>query len=124
MGAQQRRCGDVVSGECARRDGMREIAASSRLAENLTLTSQMEVDLAALAAKLAALPDEMNDVVCCFDGKRTLRDFFFSSRRRHTRSTRDWSSDVSLPICRSFFMNGGSWKSTGPRLAPSAARFL
>src|SRR5438105_15795901 len=24
--------------------------------------------------------------------------FFFSSRRRHTRSTRDWSSDVSLPI--------------------------
>src|SRR5207249_5071952 len=24
--------------------------------------------------------------------------FFFSSRRRHTRSKRDWSSDVSLPI--------------------------
>src|SRR5690349_24793607 len=24
--------------------------------------------------------------------------FFFSSRRRHTRSLRDWSSDVSLPI--------------------------
>src|SRR5207247_7378025 len=23
-----------------------------------------------------------------------LADFFFSSRRRHTRSTRDWSSDV------------------------------
>src|SRR5207249_5377364 len=23
-----------------------------------------------------------------------LRDFFFSSRRRHTRSKRDWSSDV------------------------------
>src|SRR5207249_7247840 len=30
-------------------------------------------------------------VVFCF--------FFFSSRRRHTRSKRDWSSDVSLPIC-------------------------
>src|SRR5207249_5060118 len=24
--------------------------------------------------------------------------FFFSSRRRHTRSKRDWSSDVCLPI--------------------------
>src|SRR3989442_1030451 len=24
--------------------------------------------------------------------------FFFSSRRRHTRYWRDWSSDVSLPI--------------------------
>src|SRR5207247_7127491 len=24
----------------------------------------------------------------------TLSSFFFSSRRRHTRSTRDWSSDV------------------------------
>src|SRR5699024_11680966 len=28
-----------------------------------------------------------------------LSFFFFSSRRRHTRSKRDWSSDVSLPIC-------------------------
>src|SRR5207249_7940733 len=29
--------------------------------------------------------------------------FFFSSRRRHTRSKRDWSSDVcssDLPLCR------------------------
>src|SRR6478672_12136472 len=26
--------------------------------------------------------------------------FFFSSRRRHTRSDRDWSSDVCLPISR------------------------
>src|SRR5690606_40238022 len=24
--------------------------------------------------------------------------FFFSSRRRHTRFSRDWSSDVALPI--------------------------
>src|SRR5690625_8024665 len=27
-----------------------------------------------------------------------LFDFFFSSRRRHTRWPRDWSSDVALPI--------------------------
>src|SRR5207247_5726424 len=26
--------------------------------------------------------------------------FFFSSRRRHTRSTRDWSSTCALPISR------------------------
>src|SRR5438445_8384794 len=26
--------------------------------------------------------------------------FFFSSRRRHTRYWRDWSSDGALPICR------------------------
>src|SRR6266513_1684573 len=26
-------------------------------------------------------------------------NFFFSSRRRHTRSKRDWSSDVCSPIC-------------------------
>src|SRR5205809_6194986 len=25
--------------------------------------------------------------------------FFFSSRRRHTRCSRDWSSDVCFPIC-------------------------
>src|SRR2546428_1786235 len=28
------------------------------------------------------------------DGDGSLRCFFFSSRRRHTRSDRDWSSDV------------------------------
>src|SRR3954468_17131526 len=27
---------------------------------------------------------------------------FFSSRRRHTRSLRDWSSDVALPISIAF----------------------
>src|SRR5438105_6680496 len=31
------------------------------------------------------------DFVCCICG---ILLFFFSSRRRHTRSTRDWSSDV------------------------------
>src|SRR5699024_12028178 len=31
--------------------------------------------------------------------ERAYRHFFFSSRRRHTRSKRDWSSDVALPIC-------------------------
>src|SRR3982750_4989991 len=27
------------------------------------------------------------------------RVYFFSSRRRHTRSDRDWSSECALPIC-------------------------
>src|SRR6266403_133383 len=34
--------------------------------------------------------------------------FFFSSRRRHTRSLRDWSSDV----CSSD-LDGSIWRSTG-----------
>src|SRR5438105_649163 len=34
--------------------------------------------------------------------------FFFSSRRRHTRSTRDWSSDV----CSSDLFSNGTLKST------------
>src|SRR5690349_6842607 len=29
-----------------------------------------------------------------FHGEEALAGFFFSSRRRHTRSLRDWSSDV------------------------------
>jgi len=31
--------------------------------------------------------------VCCVCSRAVIR-FFFSSRRRHTRSDRDWSSDV------------------------------
>src|SRR5699024_12075397 len=31
--------------------------------------------------------------------------FFFSSRRRHTRSKRDWSSDCALPIWNNFINN-------------------
>src|SRR5437763_14578831 len=30
----------------------------------------------------------------CASGGRAVRDFFFSSRRRHTRYIGDWSSDV------------------------------
>src|SRR5699024_11683922 len=33
----------------------------------------------------------------------SMRSFFFSSRRRHTRSKRDWSSDV----CSSDLLEGG-----------------
>src|SRR5690606_40612892 len=32
-----------------------------------------------------------------------FNSFFFSSRRRHTRFSRDWSSDCALPIFNSFF---------------------
>src|SRR5687768_18600330 len=31
--------------------------------------------------------------------------FFFSSRRRHTRCSRDWSSDCALPISRCGFVS-------------------
>src|SRR5215475_15360941 len=57
--------------------------------------------------------------------------FFFSSRRRHTRFSRDWSSDVcssdltpptGWPICIYAHGTGGDWESfvddgTGLRLA-------
>src|SRR5690554_7133119 len=32
--------------------------------------------------------------------------FFFSSRRRHTRCGRDWSSDCALPICFNTVIRG------------------
>src|SRR5256885_4540912 len=38
-----------------------------------------------------------------------LFDFFFSSRRRHTRLQGDWSSDVCLPIYRCD-APGGRWQ--------------
>src|SRR5438874_4961500 len=34
-----------------------------------------------------------------------VRDYFFSSRRRHTRSLRDWSSDVCSSDLRSIFVS-------------------
>src|SRR5690625_6622460 len=34
--------------------------------------------------------------------------FFFSSRRRHTRWPRDWSSDVCFPICQMFLAQLGA----------------
>src|SRR5205807_6504805 len=38
--------------------------------------------------------------------------FFFSSRRRHTRLQGDWSSDVSLPISE-LFVTGGATLDAG-----------
>src|SRR5206468_6143207 len=38
--------------------------------------------------------------------------FFFSSRRRHTRSDRDWSSDVcSSDLGLLMYIHGGYWRS-------------
>ena len=38
--------------------------------------------------------DQMTSFFICDDDW----EFFFSSRRRHTSCSRDWSSDVALPI--------------------------
>src|SRR5215471_6322937 len=44
---------------------------------------------------LAILEGEIVGLICPNGScKTTLFNFFFSSRRRHTRSLRDWSSDV------------------------------
>src|SRR5216683_4158547 len=40
-----------------------------------------------------------NIEICRWLAHSSGRTFFFSSRRRHTRSDRDWSSTCALPIC-------------------------
>src|SRR5690606_39520568 len=54
--------------------------------------------------------------------------FFFSSRRRHTRFSRDWSSDVCssdlgfLRICRDVLAGYGSQRPSAPRLQLDSGR--
>src|SRR5699024_12180013 len=43
-------------------------------------------------------------------------DFFFSSRRRHTRSKRDWSSDVCSSDLASKLRHGKRTSSPGPEV--------
>src|SRR5699024_11997494 len=53
--------------------------------------------------------------------------FFFSSRRRHTRSKRDWSSTCALPICAFTVRRDHAMiavrplPATGPRIVNSAS---
>src|SRR5690606_39765536 len=42
--------------------------------------------------------------------------FFFSSRRRHTRFSRDWSSDVCSSDLFSFLLQRASWLAKSPKL--------
>src|SRR3982750_4990990 len=45
------------------------------------------------------------------------RVYFFSSRRRHTRSDRDWSSECALPICYGEevrVLSMGEWQTQEP----------
>jgi DNA-binding response OmpR family regulator/Flp pilus assembly protein TadD len=55
-------------------EAMRRVDELARVAQELPMTSHLEVDYGVLLGKLATLPDEMNGVVRCFDGKRTLRE--------------------------------------------------
>src|SRR5207248_6923946 len=41
--------------------------------------------------------------------ERCVVGFFFSSRRRHTRSYGDWSSDVCSSDLETFFWNAVNW---------------
>src|SRR6267378_7047133 len=51
----------------------------------------------------------MSSVLVLVDAVSLLFSFFFSSRRRHTRSLRDWSSDVcSSDLFTRFSMSGES----------------
>src|SRR5207302_7672542 len=69
--------------------------------------------------------------------RRLLDVFFFSSRRRHTRFSRDWSSDVcssdlvGMPLATRFekvYMSHGQFGPAPPvkiqQLAPAGCHFL
>src|SRR5438874_7473120 len=63
---------------------------------------------------MATLPVERGRVECSL-GQTCC--FFFSSRRRHTRSLRDWSSDVCSSDLLSFQLKRKvliKWRSTSP----------
>src|SRR5699024_11831248 len=47
--------------------------------------------------------------------------FFFSSRRRHTRSKRDWSSDVCSSDLKAFDNEAGSFQPSGTNNARKLA---
>src|SRR5206468_9559945 len=64
--------------------------------------------------RYAPLPDVLNRPIIFL--------FFFSSRRRHTRSDRDWSSDVcSSDLCARWFARAGL---PSPKEILAAARVL
>src|SRR3989440_9416238 len=49
---------------------------------------------------VAITGDRIEEVMASVVGRGAVMFFFFSSRRRHTRSDRDWSSDVcSSDLC-------------------------
>src|SRR5699024_2042154 len=53
--------------------------------------------------------------------------FFFSSRRRHTRSKRDWSSDVcssDLKTCEQFYRNFGLYEKSPNSFLPGLPRSI
>ena len=55
-------------------EAQRTVDELVRSAESLPMGSRLRVDLDALAEKLRDLPDEVNAVLRCFDGRRTLRE--------------------------------------------------
>src|SRR6266511_4954496 len=76
----------------------------SRLCETITRETGIEMSLEGVYRWLIFLPSKINSarpVAARFygvfaDGGMKIRGlvFFFSSRRRHTRFSREWSSDV------------------------------
>src|SRR6185503_5687983 len=58
--------------QAALMEAMRRVDELGRLEESVPMTAQLAVDFGALAERLADLPDEVNAVVRCFDGRRTL----------------------------------------------------
>lgn len=63
-----------VGTEKALAAAMKKVEEIAEAAGELPMTSAFAVDYTVLGEKLAGLPDQVNDVVRCFDGKRTLRE--------------------------------------------------
>src|SRR2546429_7774205 len=55
-------------------------------------------------ATVAKVDDELGNVACAvhYAYGEAFSDFFFSSRRRHTRCSRDWIQTCALPILKLF----------------------
>ena len=81
-------------------EAMRKVEEVAAAAGELPMTAQLAVDYAVLAEKLADLPDEVNGVIRCFDGKRTLRESLDqspaeASRRRDSQGGREQEAGVA-----------------------------
>src|SRR5204862_1136938 len=63
----------TMSSQALLMEGMRRLDEWSRLFEQLPpLTHQFDIDAGELASRLAEIPDENNQILRLFDGKRTL----------------------------------------------------
>src|SRR2546429_93133 len=83
--------GHSLTGQCV----CTQLVASAYASVHLdTAASDMCVNILLVFVVVLVADDIMRICVISWIPKRGFFFFFFSSRRRHTRCSRDWSSDV------------------------------